>query len=99
VDADQSETRGLLRFASAAGGVSPGLWVLLHDLVRDPHEGAAQVVAVEDHPVGRLVLHARPFLASLDRVKGTDAASLAAASARSARRQPTFRASCVMILV
>ena len=42
--------------------------VLLDDLVRDPHQGAAQIVAVEDD----LLAHTRPFLASLDRVKGTD---------------------------
>ena len=54
------------------------LGVLLDDLVRDPHERAAQIVPIEDNPLG-LVFHARPFLASLDRVKGTDASSLAPA--------------------
>ena len=54
--------------------------VLLDDLVRDPHQRAAQIVAVEDDLLGWFS-HARPFLASLDRVKGTDATSLAAAPA------------------
>ena len=53
--------------------------VLLDDLVRDPHERAAQIVAIEDNPFGLVFHYARPFLASLDRVKGTDATSLAAA--------------------
>ena len=59
VDADQRETIGTR--------------VLLDDLVGDPHQGAAQIVTVEDDLV--LAAHTRPFLASLDRVKGTDAAS------------------------
>jgi hypothetical protein len=62
VDADQSD------------GVRPR--VLLDDLVRDPHQRAAYLVAIEHDPLW--VSHTRPFLASLDRVKGTDAASLAA---------------------
>ena len=57
--------------------------VLLDDLVRDPHQRAAQIVAVEDDL--RLPF-SRPFLASLDRVKGTDAASLAAARGPGPRR-------------
>jgi hypothetical protein len=52
--------------------------VLLDDLVSDSHQGATQIIAVEDDLA--FGVHARPFLASRDRVKGTDAASLAAAS-------------------
>ena len=47
VDADQRQRR------SAAG-------VLLDDLVRDPHERAAQIVAVEDDPLG-LSFHCAPL--------------------------------------
>ena len=71
-----------------------GAGVLLDDLVRDPHQRAAQIVAIEHDPVGRVGLHTRPFLASLDRVKGTDAASLAGAAARPHGRcalSPTLR--------
>jgi hypothetical protein len=25
-----------------------GPWILLHDLMRDPHQGASQIIAVED---------------------------------------------------
>jgi GDP-D-mannose dehydratase len=52
-----------------------GLAVLLHDLVRDANEGPAHVVAVEDD----LLFGHTSFLASQDRVKGTDASSVAAA--------------------
>ena len=57
---------------AALAGSTSDAGILLDDLVRDPHQGAAEIVAVEDDPFG-LVFHARPFLASLDRVKGTDA--------------------------
>ena len=43
------------------------LRVLLDDLVRYAHQRAAQIVAVEDD----FLAHARPFLVSRDRVKGT----------------------------
>jgi hypothetical protein len=42
--------------------------VLLHDLVRDPHERAPDVVLVEDD-LG--MTHSRAFLASRGPVKGT----------------------------
>ena len=45
------------------------LGVLLDDLVRDAHERAAHVVAVEDDLWDAAT---RSFLASRDRVKGTD---------------------------
>jgi hypothetical protein len=45
--------------------------VLLNDLVCDPHQRAPQILAIEDDLL--LGTHSRPFLASLDRVKGTDA--------------------------
>ena len=63
VDADQRRA-----------GPSPR--VLLDDLVRDTHQRPPQIVAVEDDLVGQS-LKLCPFLASRDRVKGTDAASLA----------------------
>ena len=44
--------------------------VVLDDLVGDAHERASQVVPVEDCACLKA---ACPFLASLDRVKGTDA--------------------------
>ena len=46
--------------------------VLLHDLVRDPHERTPDVVLVEDD-LG--VRHAASFLASRDRVKGVDSSA------------------------
>jgi len=50
--------------------------IFLDDLVRDPHQSATHVVTIENDLFG-LVCHSRSFLASRDRVKGTDAASVA----------------------
>jgi hypothetical protein len=47
--------------------------VLLHDLVTDPDKRAPEIVPIEDQ-----LQYSRPFLASLDRVKGTDEASVPA---------------------
>jgi len=55
-----------------ASGVDPdegyviGAGILLDDLMGDPQQRAAHIVAIEDD----LGTHTRPFLASLDRVKG-----------------------------
>jgi hypothetical protein len=61
--------------------------VLLHDLVRNPHQRAAQVLSVEDDLLR--VTHSRPFLVSPDRVKGTDVAETSRGSG--ARRWPEWR--------
>ena len=76
VDPDQGD-----RIAGCTAGFAG---VLLDDLVRDPHERAAQIVAVEYDPV-RACQQTRPFLASLDRVKGTDRAKLSGGGVDPAR--------------
>ena len=64
-----------------------GAAVFLDDLVRDTHERATQVVAIEDY-----LFPTRPFLASLDLVKGTDAASVPAVCDESSfSRRPVSR--------
>ena len=61
----------------ADDGERVATWIFLDDLVRDTYERAAQIVAVEDD---LFFTFSRSFLASLDRVKGTDRASLATTS-------------------
>ncbi len=93
VDADDSNARRLLRFASAADG-SRRTRVLLDDLVRDPDEGPAQIVTIEDNPLGLSFHYARPFLVSLDLVKGTDASKASTAVGdrkRAVRWPPSLR--------
>jgi hypothetical protein len=63
--------------------------VLLDDLVRDPHQGAAKIVAIE-HDLLKVFFQNAPLPGLSDRVKGTDGTSLPAASPEPGKGASSF---------